>query len=72
MLQGPEYPHELEYLRGWTSEMFGRSGASMSGLLPLSFTTIAAWSELKGVSVEPHEVDALIQLDSAMLYPGDA
>ncbi len=60
MLKGPEYPRELEYLRDWTTELHGKSGAAQFGLLPLSYTNLKAWSELKG-----------IQLDSAMLYPGD-
>lgn len=40
--------------------------------MPLSYTTIADWARLKDVDVEPHEVGALIALDSAMLHPGDA
>ncbi len=40
--------------------------------MPLSYTTIADWSRLKGISVKPHEVDALIYLDAAMLSPGEA
>jgi hypothetical protein len=43
----------------------------MAGLMPLSYTTIADWARLKDMAPLPHEVDALIQLDAVMLYPGE-
>jgi hypothetical protein len=69
-LLGPDYPPELDYLRSWVRELHGRSGVGMSGLSPLTYSTIADWARLKGFVPEPHEVDALIALDAVMLYPG--
>jgi hypothetical protein len=70
-LDGPEYPETIEYLREMLSELHGRSGVGMDGLAPLSYATIAEWSRLKGVPILPIEVEALMLLDSAMLYPGE-
>lgn len=41
------------------------------GYAPLSYSTIADWARLKKVDIEPHEVEALILLDAAMLSPDD-
>ncbi len=71
-LQGPEYPPELHYLRMWAAELHGKSGVGMNGLNPLTYTTVADWSRLKGVKPEPHEVEALLTLDAVMLFPGEA
>jgi hypothetical protein len=30
-----------------------------------------SWMRLKGIELEPYEVDALTWIDSAMLYPGE-
>lgn len=70
MLEEREYPYCVGYLRGWVSELHGRSGVGQFGLAPLSYATIESWSRLKGVRVKPHEVDALIALDGFMLNPG--
>lgn len=64
-----ECPECMEYLVRWARQLHGRSGVSMSGLLPLSYTTIADWARLTDTDVDPLEVDALMQLDAAMLYP---
>ena len=37
--------------------------------MTLSYTTIADWARLKDLDVQPHEVMALIAIDSAMLHP---
>jgi hypothetical protein len=52
-------------------ELHGRSGVGMSGPAPLSYSTIADWSRLKGVVILPEEIDALLLLDSVMLFPGE-
>lgn len=70
-LEGPEYPETAEYLREMLFELHGRSGVGMSGLAPLSYSTIVDWMRLKGVVVAPEEIDALLLLDSAMIAPGE-
>ena len=66
-LHGPEFPESLDYLWNWALQLYGRSGMSMAGLLPLSYTTIAAWAELTEQWPTPREVRALIQLDGEMI-----
>ena len=65
-LQAPEFPEALEYLWGWTLELYGRSGVSMAGLNPLTYQTLDAWARLTGRDPMPHEVEALILLDAAL------
>lgn len=69
-LDGPEIPERLGYLRAWAGELYGRSGVGMSGFAPLTYTTIADWSRLKGIEIRSWEVDVLLVLDSVMLFPG--
>ena len=39
----------------------------MSGVAPLSYTTIQAWAELKGIHyLSPLEVEGLVLLDTAL------
>ena len=70
-LESPPFPVGLEYLHNWLLELHGRSGVGMSGLVPLTYTTIADWKELKGIDIAPHEVEALLMLDAVMTYPGE-
>lgn len=62
----PVCPAQTEYLVEWVSQLFGRSGIGFGTIAPLSYSTIAFWSELKRVTLEPYEVEALIVLDAAM------
>lgn len=50
-------------------ELHGRSGASMAGLLPLSYPVLESWWRLKGCPepLHPLEVHALIELDRVIL-----
>lgn len=41
----------------------------MNGLAPLSYPAIGWWAHLKGILIEPHEIDALLLLDGIMLNP---
>lgn len=68
-LEGCWFPEELQYLKDWSLELFGRSGVGESGFAPCSFETLYYWSKKKKVQVEPHEIDALILLDSIRRYP---
>lgn len=70
-LTGPGFPDGMDFLYVWAQELHGRSGVGMNGYNPLTYTTIADWARLKDVDISPHEVDALLYLDGAMLHPGD-
>lgn len=66
------YPDEIEYLVMWAHELHGRSGAHMSGLLPLSPVVLEAWARLSGnAPLHPEEVEGLYRLDAAMFYTED-
>lgn len=47
-------------------ELHGRSGFTMEGVAPLSYTTITAWARLTRRSPEPWEVDVLLELDGIL------
>jgi len=66
-LNAPPFPEELDYLWEWAWALHGRSGAHMGGMAPLSYGTIADWSRLTGTVIDPLEVEALIQLDGALI-----
>ena len=65
----PECPEEVEYLARWARLLHGRSGISMAGVAPLTFTTIHRWAQLMHIGkLDPLEVEALIMLDDALFY----
>lgn len=68
-LEGPEVPLCMQYLVRWSGEVYGRSGVGMNGLTPLTYATICEWAMLYDHRIEPHEVRALLLLDSVRLYP---
>lgn len=70
LLEGPPFPESLRYLYGWLHELHGRSGVSMSGIAPLSWSTLDAWARATGTLVHPHEARALMTLDAIMCFPG--
>lgn len=41
----------------------------MSGLAPLSYQTVDAWSRLTETVIRPEEVRALMRLDAILLHP---
>lgn len=71
MLEPRPYPPEIGYLHEWALALFGRSGSSMAGVAPLSYTEVAAWAQLKGLTLEPYEVHALFVLDAALSAAGE-
>ena len=71
-LLGPDEPETLYYLVEWVYGLCGRSGASMSGIAPLSYGTISDWSRLMGTSPTDLEVQALILLDGVIRNPDQA
>jgi len=68
-LKGPEVPEGFEYLYGWAHELYGRSGAGMDGVVPLTYATIEYWRRLTGNRPRPREVRALLVLDGALRPP---
>lgn len=68
-LEGPPFPDVLMYLYDWIGELYGRSGAGMAGVNPLTYGTIADWARLTGRDLQPHEVHALITLDAVLRHP---
>jgi len=69
-LTPPDFPDCVNYLWSWAMELHGRSGVGMSGLVPLTYEAILAWSALRGIRPTPSEVHALIAIDSALLSGG--
>ncbi len=39
----------------------------MGGLAPLSYPVVESWARLKDIQLQPHEIDALLLLDSVLL-----
>lgn len=68
-LEGPPFPETLDYLWSLALQLHGRCGATAGGLLPLNHQEIKAFRDNMRVDLDPHEVDALIQLDGALLHP---
>jgi hypothetical protein len=69
MIEGKDFPVDLEYLYSWSMQLVGRSGVSQAGLAPLSHSEIRSWSEMTGWRPDPQEVEALILLDSIIRHP---
>lgn len=68
-LDGPEPPECMAYLLDWSDELFARSGFDMHGIAPLTYASVDAWARLTDRTPEPHEVDALMRLDSVRRHP---
>lgn len=69
-IDGPGMPSgTLDYLWGWSDELLGRSGVTMDGLAPLNPTVIESWARLTERSPQPHEVQALFELDALRRAP---
>jgi hypothetical protein len=64
----PELPEEIEHLIQWVYELHGRSGATLGGIAPVSYSVIEAWMRLKDIGLlEPYEIEALVMLDATLL-----
>lgn len=70
-LVGPEFPEPMRYLWDWYHELAAGRGVGMSGLLPIAYQDIDAWSRLTGHAVTPVEVRALMTLDAVFRHPGE-
>lgn len=64
-LDGPLFPDALGYLHAWFNELSATRGSSMAGIAPITYIDIDAWSRLTRQIPEPHEVQAIIELDAA-------
>lgn len=69
---GPEMPACTGYLYAWFMQLAASRRQGMNGLERITFSDIDAWSRLTGNQPESHEVDALLMIDFAFLYPGKA
>lgn len=66
----PDYPHEVHYLREWVNEVHGHSGYRPDGkLMPVTHTTLRDWARNTRRRPLPHEIDALIELDTVLCLP---
>lgn len=63
----PQVPDEVAHVVGWFFELSNKRGSGMSGGLPLSWTDIAAWSELLNTYPTEEEVRMILAMDSAFL-----
>jgi hypothetical protein len=61
----------MGYLCDWLYELHGRSGMNEHGYAPLSWPSVAAWSQFSGRVPDRAEQDALFLLDSVLLSPGE-
>ncbi len=68
-LEGPEPPESLWYLKEWSDELLGRCGVTAEGVAPLDWVNFDAWARRKRVDPEPHEIDALFELDAVRRHP---
>ena len=68
-IEGTEPPETMLYLMEWAYALCGRSGATMGGLAPLSYTTIRDWADLMGIDVTALETRALLVLDAVIRNP---
>lgn len=59
----------MRYLLQWSDALFGRSGFSMSGISPLSWTTLDAWARRTRIEPDAEDIDALFLLDAVRLNP---
>lgn len=69
ILAGPECPPAMKYLLDWLDELYGRSGATMDGLAPLSWPSIESWARMTRRSPLYHEIMALMLMDSIRRDP---
>ena len=69
-LDGPEFPEVLDYLLVCYEELAVSRSVGMSGMNPISYSDIMAWSALLDYPLEPYEVSGIIALDSASRFPG--
>jgi hypothetical protein len=68
-LQSPPIPDVLRYLYDWLGELDAARRYDMNGPCLVGYADLAAWAQLTDRHLEPHEVEALLLLDRALLHP---
>lgn len=65
-LDGPPCPEGLAYLWEWFLDLSRTRQIGDFGVQAITYTELAAWSGLRDYRLAPHEVDALLELDTAV------
>lgn len=68
-LNAPPYPEDVAYIHAWATDLYGRCGVSMGGVLPLNHQEIRAWRKNTGHAPNAVEIEALLVLDAVMRNP---
>lgn len=63
----PEVPYCLQHTWGWFWELHQARGAGFNGPLPLSFTEIQAWVNVKDVKIRSFEVEVIKEMDTKFM-----
>ena len=63
----PEIPHCLQHIWGWFWELHQARGAGFNGPLPLSYTEIQAWIDVKGIKIWPCEIGVIKEMDAKFM-----
>lgn len=72
LLSNPyRYPDQLAYLHDYARELYGRSGFSEVGVMPLSWPVLHAWMQATGRDLTVTEQRAVLEIDAAMAFKGD-
>jgi hypothetical protein len=66
-LDGPEPPLELAYLWEWFQDLHTARGSNGMGPNPITYTDIAAWAGLSGITLRAPEIQAILMLDRLWL-----
>lgn len=69
-LDGPYFPEVVGYLYAWFMQLNNGRRIGVNGPERITYADIYAWSVLTGNNPQPQEVEALMQVDAAYLYPG--
>lgn len=62
----------MRYLHEYAHELYGRSGFSEVGVNPLSWPVLESWMNATGRDLSVAEQRALLEIDGAMSFKGDA
>jgi len=68
-LEGPEMPEALTPLWRRFLALDASRGVNEAGLMPLTYPDVRAYAALTDWQPEPHEADALMELDRAIRFP---
>lgn len=63
-LTPPPFPDAVDYLYDWFNELSARRPLAMHGVSPITHEGIKAWRENMDLHPEPHEVEAILRMDT--------